>query len=853
MKRKDRLMVLVLLFSVVLLSASCVKVYSQTNAFRPKNELIAMFKRLIDAHPAHASYVSVGTTYERQDIWLFRIGNPDGGRVLWDGALHGWEDMGSEVIYLLAEWLLTSNEDTAKEILERNYVLFIPVVNMDSYERQNRNFEDCRYGVDLNRNFVVGWRSKAPNDYDYPGPTAASEPETQVLRSVFQTYRPDFYLNTHYGGGEWLAHYRGSNESLARDVCARIHEISDGRGIQPYPTFSLGSRGFSIGDAAAYGASAWMMELAGGSGCYAHTQHAYHDIVTKFYPKCLAVFIAMCELSRADSDLNKPPTASFTLSPDTNLSIHTPITFQDTSVDHDGKVASWLWDFGDNSSSTETNPTHTYLQPRTYTVTLSVSDEDEANSSVTQTIVITEGCSLFPLQPIYSQTSTSKTLTVDIEDGDFSSIQEAIDYANEGDTIAIQQGTYNENIIIDKQVTLIGEDRDLTCIDGGGTGTVIQVKAHNVQIKDLTIQNGGDESTYGISIEGSHCQILNNRIVTSWVGLYLRNSTHCVLSSNQITFSTEVGMLISKSANITLSLNSIYENDYDGIVVSYSDFNTISNNQIYANVNDGLRFLSSTDNTISDNLLSENYKGISLTDQSSHNVVSYNNISYNEKGIYLRSTDNNIIHHNRFSANQEQAEIRNAPSNTWDAGYPSGGNYWSDYQGLDTNGDGIGDSPYVIDENNEDRYPLTATVIPTIIHDIAVAAIDLSDTEVKVGENTEIVIIIVNEGTVTEVFNLTLSYSDKIIETKADMSLDSGLTKSLNFTWDTTDVELGEYSFKAELTPVPGEIDLEDNLQTQGSVNVVPGQQPLMPSSAVVVAVLILFTVGVVLLLKRRG
>ncbi len=55
------------------------------------------------------------------------------------------------------------------------------------------------------------------------------------------------------------------------------------------------------------------------------------------------------------------------------------IEFEDRSWDSDGNITSWLWDFGDNGSSTEQNPTHTFAEPGTYTVTLTVTDNDESS------------------------------------------------------------------------------------------------------------------------------------------------------------------------------------------------------------------------------------------------------------------------------------------------------------------------------------------------------------------------------------------------------------------------------------------------------------------------------------------
>lgn len=255
-----------------------------------------MFKTLCNRH-SEAAYESVGKSYQGRDIWLFKIGNPRGGRVLWDGCLHGWEDMGSEIMYLYAEWLLESGDPKAKEILRTNWTLLIPVVNPDSYTRENRNFTECQYGVDLNRNFKQGWSWVPCNPWPncYRGNSAASEPETKVMRNVFSRFKPHHYVNTHYGGGPWIGYYHLESASVINPILTRIKELSIQINVTPYNVHSVGSIGYAVGDAHNFGAVAWLFEVEGGPGCYAHTAHPYSMVVNVYFPKCLPVFIALSE------------------------------------------------------------------------------------------------------------------------------------------------------------------------------------------------------------------------------------------------------------------------------------------------------------------------------------------------------------------------------------------------------------------------------------------------------------------------------------------------------------------------------------------------------------------------------
>ncbi len=114
------------------------------------------------------------------------------------------------------------------------------------------------------------------------------------------------------------------------------------------------------------------------------------------------------------------------------------------------------------------------------------------------------------------------------------------------------------------------------------------------------------------------------------------------------------------------------------------------------------------------NEISSCWVGLNL--YSVKDAIARNNLMQNcSYGIYLQNSANNLIYHNNFINNTIQAYVTPNYNNTWDNGYPSGGNYWSDYNGTDSfsgpyqnvaGSDGIGDTPYEINENNTDRYPL---------------------------------------------------------------------------------------------------------------------------------------------------
>jgi parallel beta-helix repeat protein len=154
------------------------------------------------------------------------------------------------------------------------------------------------------------------------------------------------------------------------------------------------------------------------------------------------------------------------------------------------------------------------------------------------------------------------------------------------------------------------------------------------------------------------------------------------------------GITLVNSVNIHIENCNITGNSYYGISLINSNYNTVTNNTITRNEGAGIAIISSASNTLTNNTIESNYTGINL-----------------------QTSNENYIHHNNFINNTRQVANKDS-INTWDDSYPSGGNYWSDYKGKDHDNDGIGDTTYTIDNDNQDKYPLMTIVkkMPGINH-----------------------------------------------------------------------------------------------------------------------------------------
>jgi parallel beta-helix repeat protein len=248
---------------------------------------------------------------------------------------------------------------------------------------------------------------------------------------------------------------------------------------------------------------------------------------------------------------------------------------------------------------------------------------------------------------------------------------------------------------------------------------------NNVTIKNMEIKGFGN----GVVLcSSSNISILNNSITNNGMdGILLEySSVHNSISGNNITANSRYGIglygMYGSSNYNTISENNIIANRDDGIYLERSSsYNSISGNNIAASYDNGIGLYDfSSYNSIIGNSIVDNNDGIVLYGSSDCNIVNRNNLTNNECAIYLCMSLNNSICHNNFIDNTYQINTETSLSNTWDDGYPSGGNYWSDYSDVDlykgpgqneTGGDGIWDHAYVIkidnSTDNVDRYPFT--------------------------------------------------------------------------------------------------------------------------------------------------
>jgi parallel beta-helix repeat protein len=255
-----------------------------------------------------------------------------------------------------------------------------------------------------------------------------------------------------------------------------------------------------------------------------------------------------------------------------------------------------------------------------------------------------------------------------------------------------------EHIIVERNdVVLNGEN----CGFYGDKGSAILLaRRTNVTIRNFTIVGSFD---CGIEIRGSiETTVFDNNINVSY-GIRLVSSSGTGIFNNTIRTGEE-GIEVVTSTNNTISENKISPR-YTRIGLFSSPNNTIRANEISEMLYYGIRIKNSPYNTIIANKITHSFyePGIKLY-YSSNNEICGNELSICRIGIALNGSSQNTICHNNFTKNRQQVE-NDGSVNTWDDGYPSGGNCWSDYFGADTNADGIGDVPYIIDESNVDHFP----------------------------------------------------------------------------------------------------------------------------------------------------
>lgn len=413
---------------------------------------------------------------------------------------------------------------------------------------------------------------------------------------------------------------------------------------------------------------------------------------------------------------------------------------------------------------------------------------------------------------------------------DCRTIQGAINAAYDGDTITVSSGTYYENVVVNKSLSLIGQRKDNTIIDGNLLGNVVNITASNVKICNFTIRRSGtlgdlggivvNKGSRGNSIIGNiikqnyyhgiyldwssrNNNVSGNIISTNtYFGIYIRNSGDNNIVGNNVTgcwaginiwsdytFSNNTlrnNIMVNNRYNFEASAWSLagYTNDVDisntvdgrpiyywigkadktvpvdagcvflvnctritvqslnltrnffalslafttgstisknkmdlnnqGIYLYHSSNNSVFGNSI-ANSNVGAEVSYSSNNTVADNNITKNSSYGILIQYSSNNTIFGNNVKNSSYGVWLGWSTNNLFYHNNLANNSRHVYLYDLGLNSWDNGYPSGGNYWSNYTGIDlfngpyqnlTGSDGIGDTPYFINNYNKDKYPL---------------------------------------------------------------------------------------------------------------------------------------------------
>ena len=274
----------------------------------------------------------------------------------------------------------------------------------------------------------------------------------------------------------------------------------------------------------------------------------------------------------------------------------------------------------------------------------------------------------------------------------YTTIQDAISASSAGDTIYVYSGIYLEHVLVNKTLSLVGEDRSTTIIDGGETGSVMRVTADWVNVTGFSMRGSGADVSYaGIKLASVHnCSVSNNEVFDNYVGITLAGSSNNTVANNILSNNT-LAFYIQYSTNNTLIGNGMVGNGIfiiggpieqwnshkidtsntvngkpvyywkdtiggtipigAGQVLLVNCTQVVMENQDLNNASVGMEIGLSRNITIIDNNVSGNdLVGIWVL-SSDNNTISRNNISNNGDGIFLFGSNNNTFEDNNASLN----------------------------------------------------------------------------------------------------------------------------------------------------------------------------------------------------------
>jgi len=260
-----------------------------------------------------------------------------------------------------------------------------------------------------------------------------------------------------------------------------------------------------------------------------------------------------------------------------------------------------------------------------------------------------------------------ETFTVD-DDGEaeYTKIQDAINVSADGDTIEVSAGTYDENVVVNRSIHLVGEGSEVTIVDGGGSYSAIKITSDWVNLSGFQVieSKRGDEA--GIKILSDGNTITDNECTNNYHGIYVSSSDHNQLSNNRCSNNSDNGIRLHGASHNQLSDNTIITNEKEGLMIQNSFHNKINDNVVTDN-SEGIKLEEASYILIEDNNVSANEgSGIEILDGSNNNTIKGNDCSRSgeeEEGIEIDDSSYNLIANNVIADNDVGIQLENSHNN----------------------------------------------------------------------------------------------------------------------------------------------------------------------------------------------